>query len=291
MPTSSRTVLVTGATGNTGGALLQHLKERGAEVRAMVRNERDIARLGSVVDSVVIADFGNAASIAAALDGVDSAYLVTPSSSDAESQQIQFAEIATAAKVKHLVKLSQLAADEASPVRFLRYHAAVERRILELGIGYTLLRPNLFFQGFLAFGSTIASTGKFFAPIGAARVSAVDVRDIAAVAAAVLTEPGHIGKTYTITGPAAITHTEIALALSNATGREITFIDVPPEAFAKSLRGFGVPAWQVEGLIEDYAHYSRHEASQVHRTVREITGIEPRDVTAFARDHANAFIA
>ena len=136
------------------------------------------------------------------LEGVDSAYLVTPSSSRAESQQIQFAELAAAAKVRHVVKLSQLAADEASPVRFLRYHAAVERRIRELGIGYTFLRPNLYFQGFFAFRATIANTGKFFAPIGNARVSAVDVRDIAAVAAVALTEQDHIGKTYTITGPA-----------------------------------------------------------------------------------------
>lgn len=110
-----------------------------------------------------------------------------------------FAELAAEAGVRHLVKLSQLAADEASPVRFLRYHAAVERRVRELGIGYTFLRPNLYFQGFLAFASTIAKQGQFFAPIDAARVSAVDVRDIAAVAAAALIEPAHIGKTYTIT--------------------------------------------------------------------------------------------
>ena len=257
----------------------------------MVRHEHDVARLGNTSASIVIGDFNDASSLATALDGVDSAYLVTPSSINAEAQQIRFAELAAAAQVKHLVKLSQLGANEASPVRFLRYHAAVERRIQELEIGYTFLRPNLYFQGFLAFQATIANDGRFFAPIGDARVSAVDVRDIAMVAVVVLTQPGHIGKTYTITGPMAVTHAEIALAIGEAIGREVTFIDVSPEDFASALIKLGVPEWQVEGLVEDYAHYARGEAANVHPTVREITGTEPRDVTAFARDYASAFIS
>jgi uncharacterized protein YbjT (DUF2867 family) len=97
--------------------------------------------------------------------------------------------LAAAAGIRHVVKLSQFAADEASPVRFLRYHAAVELRIRELGIGFTFLRPNLYFQGLLAFQSMIAAEGRFVAPIGEERVSAVNVRDIAAVAAVALTHP------------------------------------------------------------------------------------------------------
>lgn len=119
----------------------------------------------------------------------------------------------------HLVKLSQYAATEQSPVRFLRWHAEVERRIRELGVCYTFLRPNLFFQGLLVLAVSIAAENRFFAPIGDARVSAVDVRDIAAVVAAALTEPGHLGRTYPITGPAAITHTEIASAIGAAVER------------------------------------------------------------------------
>jgi uncharacterized protein YbjT (DUF2867 family) len=283
------TVLVTGATGNTGAVLLRLLEERGVATRAMIRHEHDIARLGNTSASIVIGDFDNANSVAAALDGVDSAYLVTPSSIKAEAQQLRFAELAAAANVKHLVKLSQFAADEASPVRFLRYHATVERRICELGLGYTFLRPNLFFQGFLAFKSMIANEGRFFVPIGNALVSAVDVRDIAQVAAVVLTESGHVSKTYTITGPAAVSHAEIARAIAEAIGRNVTFIDVSPEDFSGALRKLGVPTWQVDGLVEDYAHYARGEAAEVHPTVRQVTGSEPRDVTVFARDYASAF--
>jgi uncharacterized protein YbjT (DUF2867 family) len=73
----------------------------------------------------------------------------------------------------------------------------------------------------------------------------------------VLTEPGHEGKTYTITGPRAVTHGEMASAIADAIGRDVTFVDVAPQAFAAALQAAGVPPWQVEGLIEDYAHYAR----------------------------------
>jgi uncharacterized protein YbjT (DUF2867 family) len=282
-------ILVTGATGNTGSALLQQLESRRAVVRAMVRSSKDVARLPKTSATVVVGNFDDPRSLEAALEGVTRAYLVTPSSPDAEAQQSRFAELAAAAGVRRLVKLSQFAADEASPVRFLRYHAAVERRIREIGIGFTFLRPNLYFQGLLGFQPMIAAEGRFVAPIGGARVSAVDVRDIAAVAARALTEEGHDGKTYTITGPAAVTHTEMAIALSTAIGRPVAFIDVPPDAFAGALKAAGVPAWQADGLVEDYAHYARGEAEAVSPHVREVTGADPRDVRRFAEDYASVF--
>jgi uncharacterized protein YbjT (DUF2867 family) len=283
-------ILVTGATGNTGSTLLQQLEMRGAQVRAMVRGQPDGARLRDTSATIVSGNFDDQRSLEAALRGVTAAYLITPSSPDAAAQQVRFAELAAAAGVRHLVKLSQFAADEASPVRFLRYHAAVERRIRELGIGFTFLRPNLYFQGLLAFQWMIAKEGRFVAPIGDARVSAVDVRDIAAVAAVVLTERSHEGKTYTITGPAAVTHTEMASAIAEAMGRHVAFINVPPGAFAGALRAAGVTPWQVDGLIEDYAHYARGEATAISPHVRQVTGVEPHDFGTFARDYARAFV-
>jgi uncharacterized protein YbjT (DUF2867 family) len=280
-------VLVTGATGNTGRAIVDALARRGTPVRAMVRSQAGQAGLPASVP-VAVADFDDPASIAAALEGTERAYLVTPSSEQAEEQQRRFADLAVKAGVRHLVVLSQLAADQHSPVRFLRYHAAVEQHVRDLGIAYTFLRPNLFFQGLLAFARPISAEGRFYAPIGDTPVSAMDVRDIAAVAAIALTEPGHEGATYTLTGPEPITHAQIATALTSAVGREITFVDVPPEAFAASLRGI-LPPWQVEGLLEDYAHYRRGEAAVVSPAVAEITGRPPIDVRQFSRDYAKAF--
>ncbi len=282
-------VLVSGATGSTGRAVLDVLVGRGVPVRAMVRGDNGSGRLPAGVP-VAVADFDDAASVAAALHGAGQAYLVTPSSERAGEQQRRFAGLAAQAGLRHLVVLSQLAASKDSPVRFLRYHAEVEEYVRGLGIGYTFLRPNLFFQGLLAFATVIAGHGRFSAPIGDAKVSAIDVRDIAAVAAAALTEAGHEGATYTLTGPAAITHHDIAAALSAALGRDITFGDAAPEAFAASLHGI-LPRWQVDGLLEDYAHYRRGEAAEVTTTVADITGRTPRDIGQFARDYAGAFRA
>ena len=136
----------------------------------------------------------------------------------------------------------------------------------------------------------VAAEGHFVAPIGDARVSATDVRDIAAVAAVALTGEGHDGKTDTITGPTDVTHTEMASALSKALGRPVAFMDVPADTFAAALKAAGVPSWQVDGLVEDYAHYARGEAEAVSPHVREVTGVDPRDVARFAEDYASAFV-
>ena len=221
----------------------------------------------------VVADFDDRASLEAALRGVTRVYLVTPSSAAAEGQQVRFVELADQAGVQQIVLLSQLAADEDSPVRFLRYHAVVERRIRELALRDTI------------------ANGSLFAPIGDARVSAVDVRDIASVAAEALTDPKHLGQAYDITGPEALTHFDIADALSRALSRPVSFTDVPPEAFAQPLAQAGMPQWQIDGLLEDYAHYSRGEAEAVSPAVGDVTGRQPRDINTFARDYASAFSA
>ena len=277
------TVLVTGATGTVGSALIPALQARGAAVRAMTR--------GRSVDGVetVVADLQDAASVAAALKGVDAVFLNSPSAPDAAELQIQFANLARDAGVSRFVLLSQYAARADSPVRFLRWHAEVEAHVEKIGLDYTVLRPNLYLQALRSFSATIAQ-GFFAAPIGDAAVSAIDTRDISDAAAAVLTSGGHAGRTYTLTGPRAVTHAQIAEALSAATGRDIAFHDAPADQFAAALTGL-LPPWQIEGLIEDYAHYARGEAAEVHTAVADLTGHPARDVTDFARDYAADFAA
>lgn len=281
-------ILVTGATGNTGAALITALARRGAPFTAMVRSARDSGRLAAPAASLAVADFDDDDALERAIAGVARAYLVTPSSEQAESQQLRFVEQAARGGVDHIVLLSQLAAAEDSPVRFLRYHAAVERRIRELGLGYTFLRPNLYFQGLLAFRDLIAAEGRFFAPIGDARVSAVDVRDIGEVAAAALTEPGHEGHTYTLTGPAALTHSEMAAQLSKALRRPVEFIDAPPAVLAQTLAGV-LPPWQVDGLLEDYAHYRAGEAADVSDDIPTVLGLPATAFAGFTQDSAQLF--
>jgi uncharacterized protein YbjT (DUF2867 family) len=120
-------------------------------------------------------------------------------------------------------------------------------------------------------------------------VSVVDVRDNAAAAAAALTQPGHEGQTYDLTGPEALTHAEMAALLSDSLRRTVTFVDVPPAAMRDALLGSGLPPWQADGLVEDYAHYRRGEASSIASGVRDATGVAPRTFAAFAHDYAHIF--
>src|SRR5690606_11388858 len=255
----------------------------GVTVRAMTRSpDRPVPGVENVV-----ADLRDAASVSAALTDVDAAFLNSPSAADAAALQTRFADLARDAGVHQLVLLSQYAARAESPVRFLRWHAEVEAHVGGLGLDHTVLRPNLYMQALLGFAGTIAQ-GWFAAPLGDAAVSVIDTRDIAESAAAVLTGTGHTGRTYTLTGPRAVTHAEIARAISAATGRDIAFHDASAEQFAAALSDV-IPPWQLEGLVEDYAHYARGEAAEVHTSVTDLTGRPARDVTDFARDYAAAF--
>ncbi|MEO9338635.1 SDR family oxidoreductase [Mesorhizobium sp. SB112] len=280
---STPSILVTGASGAIGSTLVPELLARNATVATMSRNPA-----WSLPGArKIIADLGDENALRSALEGIDVAFLNSPSGEDAATLQIRFANLAKQAGVTKLVLLSQYGAREVSPVRFLRWHARVEDAVAKLEFDLTVLRPNLFMQSLLAFAPTIAN-GAFAAPIGIAAVSTLDVRDIAASAATVLTGSGHEGRTYTLTGPRAVTHAEMAQAIGEATGRNITFHEITPDQFAGALQGY-LPEWQLAGLVEDYAHYARGEASDVHTSVAELTGHEPRDIADFARDHVAAF--
>jgi uncharacterized protein YbjT (DUF2867 family) len=283
--TTPSTVLVLGAHGTVGSALVPDLQARGITVRTLIR---DAAKSVGGAENVV-GDLADDDAVTTALDGVDAAFLNRPSAENAAALQTRFADLAQQAGVKRLVVLSQYAASPDSPVRFLRWHADVEQHVRRIGLAATILRPNLYLQSLLGLRDTIAQ-GWFGAPIAEAAVSAIDTRDVAAAAAAALADPATAGRTYTLTGPRAITHAQIAEALSAAIGRPIAFKDVPPEQFAAALDGV-LPPWQIAGLIEDYAHYARGEAGEVHTGVQDLTGRPARDVTQFATDHAAAFSA
>ena len=283
-------ILVTGATGSNGTEIVRLLSKRGVPFKAMVRDASRASDLAALPGATVVeSDFDDRNSLAAALAGVERAFLLTPSTERAEAQQLAFVEAAQQAGVRHVVKLSQVAADADSPVRFLRYHAAVEAALRASGMDYTFLRPNLFMQGLLHFAGSVARDGTFAAAAGDAAVSVVDVRDNAAVAVAALTEPGHEGRTYTLTGPEALTHAEMAAALAKATGKPIRYVDVAPEAMGAAMVGMGMPQWQADGLVEDYAHYRRGEAAAVATGVEDATARAPRAFEAFAHDYVDAF--
>jgi uncharacterized protein YbjT (DUF2867 family) len=283
-------ILITGATGTVGSEIVKRLSARGEQVRAVTRDlhKAEANRLPHV--QFVQADFDESDSMRRTCSGVEHAFLLTNSSERAEQQQIAFVEVARKSGVRHVVKLSQLHADTNSPGRFLRYHAAVESAVQAAGLSFTFLRPNLYMQGLLNFRQSIKEKRAFFAAAADARVSAVDVRDLADVAVAALTGSEHNNKNYSLTGPEGLTFGEMAKQLSVALGRLITYVDVPPEAMRSALTALGFPAWQVDGLLEEFGMYRRGEAAGVESGVCEALSRTPRSFAEFARDYASLFV-
>jgi len=288
--TSKASILIVGATGAVGTQLTAYLAKKNVSFKALTREG---AKQTSLIQykgaEIVYGDLANMNSLKKALEGIKKVFLLTDSSEQAEFLQLNLVKAAKEEGVEHLVKLSQFAADPVSPVRFLRYHAVVEQKIAASGISYTFLRPNLYMQGLLGFRKLISEQGLFFAPIGNARISLIDIRDIAMVAGEVLTGKGHENRIYDLTGPEAITHEEIAACFSEELGRPIRFINVGPDEMYHELIRFGFPQWQAAGLIEDYAHYARGEAAGVSAAVKTITGRSPRNFRTFAQDYASFF--
>lgn len=282
-------ILVSGATGSNGTEIVKRLATRNVQVRAMVRNRDRASAIAVPNVEVVVGDFDRPATLLDSLADVERAFLLISSSERAQAQQIAFIEAARQSHVAHIVKLSQFGADANSTGRFQRYHAAVEAALIASGMAYTFLRPNLFMQGLLNLRSTIATQSAFYVAAGDAKVSAVDVRDVAEVAVAALTEAGHEGKIYDLTGPQALTHAEMAECLCAALGRRMAFVDIPPESMHDALLGVGFPVWQAEGLIEEYALYRRGEAATVTSGMRDAIAKQPRSFEEFACDYATMF--
>ena len=156
------------------------------------------------------------------------------------------------AGVKHVVKLSVIRASPEAPLRFARTHAKVEQALRDSGMDWTLLRPTSFMQNTLSWGARVLD-GTFYSPFPDAAFSIVDARDVAEVAAVALTEEGHAGKAYGLSGPEAVSYRDQAKRVFAAAGREITVEEIPVEALKRELVRAGVPPWNAEGLSEQFA--------------------------------------
>jgi uncharacterized protein YbjT (DUF2867 family) len=187
------------------------------------------------------------------------------------------------------VKFSAYGASLQAPFFFGRQHGEGERELEDSGLPFTMLRPNGFFQNLLGNAGSIQARSALHAPAGVMKFSAVDVRDIAAVAAHVLTEPGHEWQRYTITGPEALSHAEIAERFSQVLGRTIRFVDVPEEAARQWMLGVGMEAWRVDKVLDLYRYYKSGAAAEVTSNVECVGRKAPIAFQQFVRDHAAVF--
>ena len=159
-------------------------------------------------------------------------------------------------------------------------------------MGFTHLRPSSFMQNYINFhGGPIREQNAFYLPHGSGEMSLVDARDIAAVAVKALLEPGHMGKAYTLTGPAAHDNVEVASILSEITGRTINYVDVPDQAARQAMLDLGSPEVIIEALME-LNHLIRDGGTAgITKTVETVTGRPARSFEEFARDHASVWLS
>jgi uncharacterized protein YbjT (DUF2867 family) len=283
-------ILVTGATGKTGRALVQQLAKMGMPVRAMVRDRAKAADIAAAGAEIAVADLSRVETLVPALVGIDRAYLMTAADPQQVMLHSNFIGAAKQAGVRYVVRHSVRGADPHSPVKLCRWHAASQKELEESGIAWTHLQPIYSMQNFLTFALTIQSQGEFYAPMKDGALSMVDARDVAAVAAAALIDNApHQGKTYVVTGPEALTFADAAGQLSAALGKPVRYLDIARENSRKALLQRGMPEWYVEDLLGFYEFYSTGAGAAVSDVVARITGRPARSFRQFAEDYGSAF--
>jgi uncharacterized protein YbjT (DUF2867 family) len=282
-------ILITGATGTTGRALIAALSERGTPVRALVHTAEKAAGIAGPGIEIAIGDLAQPDTLDRALVGVERAYLLTPSSPGQVELEGNFIAAAVRAGGPHIVKHSVVGADPRASGRLVRWQGQAEQALAASGLPATVLRPNFFMQGTFAFAPTIAAHGAFYLPQKDGCISYVDVGDIAAVAAVVLTGTGYVGKTYDITGPASLSNDEVAATLTQALGKAVAYVDISPDDTAAALRGAGLPDWYADGLVELYVAASTGQYAEVTTVVADIARRQPTSFARFAHAHAAAY--
>jgi uncharacterized protein YbjT (DUF2867 family) len=217
---------------------------------------------------------------------VERIFLVGPVTPDLTDLERKATDEIKRSQVKQVVKLSAMGDNSAT---FPRQHHASEDYIRASGVGYTLLRPNGFMQNMVFYnGQSIRTQNTFYGSQGDGKVSHIDLRDIAAVAVKALTEDGHSGKVYTLTGPEALTNARIAEILSAQLGREIKYVDLPPGQMKQALLSVGTPEWNANAILDLAELYRKGKASAVTDDVERILGRKPTSFEQFSRDYASS---
>lgn len=213
---------------------------------------------------------------------MDRLYILTPSGPRLAEHERNLLEAAKRARVR-VVKHSWLVVDEHSPFASSRLHWQSERALERSGLPYTILRPTSFMQNFFF----MINDGAFATAAEDGKIGMVDVRDIGAVAAVALTEEGHEGKTYAITGPEALSYDEAARILSDAAGVEIRHVRVSQDELGNAIGEMTGDDWLGEALAALHGIDAAGHEAIVTDVVRELTGRTPRSLSDFARDHAD----
>jgi uncharacterized protein YbjT (DUF2867 family) len=287
-------ILVSGATGRTGGSAINQLLKMGKRVRAYVRSddERATALRNRGVD-IAVGDFTDIDRIRAAMEGTRSAYFLHPIAPGVIGAAAYFAQAAKEAGVRAIVNMSQISARRESASHAAQDHWISERVFDWSGVATTHLRPT-FFADWLVyphFAKEIWANKKIQFPFGDGRHAPIASEDQGRVIAHILANPaGHQGKTYTLHGPVEMNHTEIAAAMSNVLGAKIEYAPASIEDFKDKMENiYKFPPFLTQHLVEVAQNYRDGIFSGTNDNVERITGTPALSVSAFIAKYRSAF--
>jgi uncharacterized protein YbjT (DUF2867 family) len=283
-------IIITGATGTVGQALLPNLLKHNVRVVALTRSPEKIQERSDRL-KIVQADLRDQASYADALAGADTAYLLTDMTAETEILQNQFIDACRAQGVSLVVKQSAMGAAADSPVSMFRTHAAIEQHLKASGVAYCLLQPNSFSQNLLAHSQSVKTQGAIYAPMGDGKVSYVDARDVARVAATVLADASkkYHNKTYVLTGPEAVSMQESADVIGMLIGKKVSYYPVSYEQGKEAMMNFGMDEWLVDDLVATARLGAEGKARKVTENVENITGTKPTTLNESLSDYQASF--
>jgi uncharacterized protein YbjT (DUF2867 family) len=283
-----RTILLTDPTGTVGNSVLKRLASAGQNIiKVAVDAINKVNRLKYAHETINI-DCTKRDTIADALHNVDRLFLRIPPSPDMVDISYNFVEEAKKNGIKFIVKLSAMDVNLEPGYTSGRLNRKVEKIIEESGIPFVFLRPNSFMQNFVTRSSqTIRNQDAIYLPAGEAKISLVDARDVAAVAAEVLTKNGsqHVDRVYDVTGPEALSHSQVAEILSSEIGRTVSYVDISEENLSNRLKKMGIIDWFIDNALELYRLYRTGHRSETTRVVEQLTEHKPTSFSQFARNY------
>jgi uncharacterized protein YbjT (DUF2867 family) len=283
-------IFVTGATGTVGREVVKLLLDKDVPVRALTRDPSK-AKIDSRA-AVIAGDTSKPQTFAKSLRGVDALFTVVFGPSMAE-EEAELARVAKEAGVKHIVKLSALGPSGATGERsgIAAWHLKAEKALAASGVPSTIVQPTAFMSNVLFQREPIVRMGKLFSNYGDGKLPYIHPRDIAAVAVAALTSPGHEGKEYPVTGGEALGVADLAQILGDAIGRKIEYVPVTDEATAQTFRSHHMPEEIVNALLPFGAIVRSGRAAEVLPTVHNVLGREPLTFAEWSRENAGVFQA
>ena len=285
----SKTILITGATGNVSSRLVEKLKGTGHKLRALVRNPEKAGALKQQGVEVHAGDLEKPWTLGAAFAGADTVWILSPPAARAPEQSSNALWAARQGGAKHVVRMSAVGAAHTAPTINSRLHALSDAELAASGIAYTILKPHFFAQNMMMTAKGVAGQGMIYFPMADGKMGIIDSRDISDFAAHVLTTPGHEGKTYTLTGPASLSMHEMAAMIGAAVGKDVKYVAVPFEAARQSMADVGMDDWMINVMKDYMAAYSTNWGNFVTDDFQRVTGKAPRSFKHFANDFAGVF--